>query len=537
MVVHKVNDMFKANTVCRSSHSNTKYQRNSKSADQVCSSSQKNVCTSASQCKQNYSKHCCSSCTGRQLDERGVKSRGGRMKVIPKKKIPPQKILTKKEYNEFRECGSLATKEEQIAAFQAEKEERQRLLKESMERKEEFRRIDMQQPREKCPELVEIEEEARKRTKHILERAQNMKLEQEEEIQKCNKIILETKCRAIRDAQIAEKKLVELELEEEEKRLNDMMENERRWAIKEELKKEEEEAARKLEFANRLKDQIKENEENRMLEFARKQEESRLINLSNVAWQQDEIAKLHNRESENARIRQEIAEGNEQLKHFKAMEEQENKIIDLRIQEYQRQKEEREKKLAEERRLEKLVKEEEKSRVATQAIQFKNIQSRIDELNAARIQEEVEREWRRKEKEEAMKRAEAQQSLIDERERQINNKRVMQAIELERERREFEKIVRVQKEAFCRDQKELERKQRLALIHRSEILKQVNEKEKERIEARKKMFEEGLAIRTEAEMRKKTLREAMQKKCDEMRHNKVPEMYINEVKRMIENIQ
>lgn len=65
---------------------------------------------------------------------------------------------------------------------------------------------------------------------------------------------------------------------------------------------------------------------------------------------------------------------------------------------------------------------------------------------------------------------------------------------------------------------------------------QVNEKERERIEARQKMFEEGLAIRTEAEIRKKKLREAIEKKCDEMRSNKVPDMYINEVKRMIENI-
>ncbi|XP_043261259.1 cilia- and flagella-associated protein 45 [Colletes gigas] len=536
MVVHKVN-MSKTNTVCKLPSNNAKHQRNSKSADQICSNLPKNVCTRTTQCKSNHLKHCCCSCNGKELDERGVKNRGARMKVIPKKKTAPQKILTKKEYEEFRECSGHMTKEEKIVAFEAEKEERKRLIKESLERKKEFQKIDMHRPREKSATLIEIEEEARKRTKHVLERAQDMKLEQEEEIQECNKIILETKCRAIRDAQIAEKKLVELELEEEEKRLNNMMENERRWAIKEELKKEQEEAARKLEFANRLKDQIQENEEHRMLEFARKQEESRLINLNNIAWQQDEIAKLQNKESEHARIRQEIAEGNEQLKHFKAMEEHENKIINLSIQEYQRQKEEREKKLSEERRLEKLKKEEEKARVATQAMQSKDIQIRIDELNAARIQEEVEREWRRKEKEKALKRAEAQKFLIEEREKQILNKRIMQAIELERERREFEKIVRVQKEAFCRDQEQLEKKQRQALIHRSEILKQVNEKERERIESRKKMFEEGLAIRTNVEMRKKTLRVAMERKCDEMRSNKVPEMYINEVKRMIESIQ
>lgn len=124
--------------------------------------------------------------------------------------------------------------------------------------------------------------------------------------------------------------MIEQELGEEEKRLNDMMENERRWAIKEEFRKEQEEIAKREKFANSLMDQIKDNEDYRILEFERKQEESRLINLSNIAWQQEEIAKLKNKETENARIRRELAAVNEQLKHLKEMEEQENKIIDLR---------------------------------------------------------------------------------------------------------------------------------------------------------------------------------------------------------------
>lgn len=123
---------------------------------------------------------------------------------------------------------------------------------------------------------------------------------------------------------------MERELFEEEKRLNDMMEEERRWAIKEELRKEEEETAKRLHFSKILKEQIVDNEEQRILEFERKQEESRLINLNNIAWQQDEIEKLRNKEAENTKVRQELAEGNEQLKHFKAMEQEENRVIDLR---------------------------------------------------------------------------------------------------------------------------------------------------------------------------------------------------------------
>ncbi|KYN39082.1 Coiled-coil domain-containing protein 19, mitochondrial [Trachymyrmex septentrionalis] len=487
---------------------------------------------------------------------------GTRKYLIPSKEpMVYPKIMTRKEYEDLKERSRVITKEERQTAVETAEKEREKLTKESLARKQAIRVMDMKKDREKDPRTKEIEEEAKKRTMHILERAYNMRLEQEEEIQKCNRIILQTKCRAIRDAQIAEKKLMGQELLEEEKRLNDMIEEERRWAIKEESRKEEEKAAKRLRFAKILQEQIIENEEQRIIEFERKQEESRLINLNNIAWQQDEIEKLRNKEAENAKVRQEIAEGNEQLKHFKAMEEEENRIIDLRIQNYHRLKEEREARKAEEQKLERLKKERERTRMAMRTVQAYelqgikyhtshsvmlfslkliktiNVHAQIDEINAARVQEEVEREWRRKEKEEALKKLEALRILQKEREVQVNNKRIMQAIEIERERREFERIVRVQQASFSKEKKELEQKQQQALIHRSEILKQVNEKERERIAQRQKMFEEGLAIRTETAMRKKKLQDAMERKCQEMRENKVPDIYINEVKRMIETIQ
>ncbi|KAF7418351.1 hypothetical protein HZH68_001004 [Vespula germanica] len=446
-------------------------------------------------------------------------------------------VITKKKYKEFKKHGHYVTKEEKQATIALAEEERHRLIKDSMMRKEAIRRMDLTKTREKDKILNEVEEEARKRTMHLLERAYNLKLEQEEEIQKYNRLILETKCRAIRDMQIAEKKLIKQELAEEEKRLNDMMENERRWAIEEDLKKEEEEISRKQIFAKVLKDQITENEEQRILEFERKQEESQLINMNNITWQLAEIEKLRHKEAESAKIRQDLAEVNEQLKHFKVMEQEENRIIDLRIKQYKKYKEERETQLDEKQRLENLYKEQEKERLAVQAKHTQDLQAQIDAINADRIQEEVEREWRRKEKEEAMKKIETIQDLRKGREEQIKNKKLIQAIEIDREKREFERILRVQKEAFCHDKKNREKKQQEALVHRSEILKQVNEKERERIQARQKMFEEGLAIRTQVAMRKKKLQEAMNKKCEEMRESKVPEIYINEVKRMIENIK
>lgn len=102
------------------------------------------------------------------------------------------------------------------------------------------------------------------------------------------------------------------------------------------------------------------------------------------------------------------------------------------------------------------------------------IQAQIEELNAARIQEEVEREWRRKEKAEAIHRAETLKALRKARDAQINNKIQLQALEIQREKNEFEKILALQKESLCREEKEREKKHKRALKHRSEILKQVN---------------------------------------------------------------
>jgi hypothetical protein len=66
---------------------------------------------------------------------------------------------------------------------------------------------------------------------------------------------------------------------------------------------------------------------------------------------------------------------------------------------------------------------------------------------------------------------------------------------------------------------------------------QVNEKEKEKIMTRQKLYEEGLAIRAENELRNRRIREAMERKYQQMVENKVPNVYINEVRRNIDNIK
>jgi len=51
------------------------------------------------------------------------------------------------------------------------------------------------------------------------------------------------------------------------------------------------------------------------------------------------------------------------------------------------------------------------------------------------------------------------------------------------------------------------------------------------------MFEETSAISAEITARKKKLQDAMKQKCRKMKEDNVSDIYINEVKRMIENIR
>lgn len=68
-------------------------------------------------------------------------------------------------------------------------------------------------------------------------------------------------------------------------------------------------------------------------------------------------------------------------------------------------------------------------------------------------------------------------------------------------------------------------------------VKQINEKERERIVECQKIFEKNLTISAEIEMRRKKLQDAMEQKCQKMKEDNVSDIYINEVKRMIENIR
>lgn len=57
--------------------------------------------------------------------------------------------------------------------------------------------------------ILQLDDEANKKSNYLLARAQQLRQDQEDEIKRCNSLILSTKCHAIRNAQIAEKQLIQ----------------------------------------------------------------------------------------------------------------------------------------------------------------------------------------------------------------------------------------------------------------------------------------------------------------------------------------
>lgn len=69
--------------------------------------------------------------------------------------------------------------------------------------------------------------------------------------------------------------------------------------------------------------------------------------------------------------------------------------------------------------------------------------------------------------------------------------------------------------------------------HRKDILSQVNEKERNRINERKAKFEEAMAIRAETELRNMNIKQTLVNKMKHLRNNRVPEVVVKDIERQL----
>ncbi|XP_031646857.1 cilia- and flagella-associated protein 45 isoform X1 [Oncorhynchus kisutch] len=209
------------------------------------------------------------------------------------------------EIERITTASRVSTKEELEATLDAQRREREAAMDAAEDRKAHICQADLSC--QKNQDLSDLEAEAKERAQYLLERANAMRMEQEDEVKKLNELILDAHCHAVRDAQILERQQILAELQDEERRLDAMMEVDHRRALEaleqiDELRKHQ-----RIQGNQLIINQIEERLEDRMLQNEMKGHEGQQM-LERM--QMEELEALVRKKEEQQRL-QEILRINE----------------------------------------------------------------------------------------------------------------------------------------------------------------------------------------------------------------------------------
>lgn len=411
------------------------------------------------------------------------------------------------------------------------RKEREAAMDAAEERKAHIRQADFS--RQKNQGLSDLEAEARERAQYLLERANAMRMEQEDEVKKLNELILGAQCHAVRDAQILERKQILEELQEEERRLDAIMELDRRRAVEAQEQIDELRKQQRIQGKELIVNQIEERLEDRMLWDEIKEQEGQQMLENLEKMQIEELEALEVKKKEQERLQLEIMHINKESLLAKEQKKEEERLADLRAMEYTRKKMEREAEYEAEQRRIKREKEKEVARLRALQERDRDHKAEQDELRARRNQEAAEREWRRKEKEQLKKKADEDNRLKAARLEQVVHKEHLLSIEAGRERAEFERVLRAQQVSIEKEKEKELRHREKVLRHADGVRQQVRERELQAISQRREIFKEGDRLDEEARQRRARLDEIKEKKLKELKAAGLPEKYCNEVERKV----
>jgi len=451
--------------------------------------------------------------------------------VVPSTGYHKALLLSRQQFDQIKNKSKVKSQAQAKSEIDQARKEQEIEINAAAQRKYKFQEQDFY--RKKNHELNELEIEAKELNEHLLEKAKAKRLEQEDEIKHLNELILNAKCHVIRDKQILEKEQIKKDMDEEEKRLDVIREVHRLNAIKEAEKVESCKAAQRMEGARCIMDQIKSNTVARILEEEKKKAESAALHRYIEKLQTEDLGDLQKKHEQQRAIQEEIEILNQQRELQKKKRMEEDKMQDMQVEAYIRKKESREEAIKREKKEIKVLKEEKQMRLLRQRENQMGQEDVQDALRAKQAQEATEREWRRKEREAQLRKEEEDLRMKEGRQLQIKQKEHFQAVQAERERQVFNRIVQQQlKEAQC--EKEHDKcRHRANLQHAQDIRAQIRKREQERIEKRRAFFEEAeKKMADELEHRCK-LKQVKVRKLQELRQAGVPEKYAAEVSRRV----
>ncbi|XP_041373036.1 cilia- and flagella-associated protein 45-like [Gigantopelta aegis] len=444
-------------------------------------------------------------------------------------------ILDPGEFSRILGSSHVLTREEKLARWEAMKREKEQLVDDALERKRFIKSMDL--ARQKHERLTDLELEAKDKAEHLLANANAMRQEQEDEIKYLNELILNAKCHAIRDAQILEKGQIKREMTEEERRLDKMMEVDRQNAIVVQEEIERRRRDDKLFGAGKLLEQIEENEQSRLFELEKKDQENVQMQKYIEKLMEEDIADLDKKKRDQVELREELNKANDAIMRRRELVKEQEMLAEMKVLEFQKEKAEREAVYEAEQERIRIQKEKEVAHLRSLQERAQDKQAERDAIRARRAQEETEREWRLKEAAQQEKKAAVEAMLKEARTVQLQHKEHNLAVQAQRERAEFERVLRAQNELMEKEKREEETAACKRHHHADEVRAQIRQRERERILERNEFFEEGVRLDEEARLRRQKLDEVKSKKLQELRAAGIPEKYLSQVERKVNQPQ
>eukprot|EP00455_Lapot_gusevi_P038192 TRINITY_DN4278_c0_g1_i1.p1 TRINITY_DN4278_c0_g1~~TRINITY_DN4278_c0_g1_i1.p1 ORF type:complete len:528 (-),score=158.40 TRINITY_DN4278_c0_g1_i1:504-2030(-) len=439
-------------------------------------------------------------------------------------KAPDAVVISAADLHALKSGATIMSRDE--LRRQKQEQEAQRAEKSAIARARKEKILKLEEERKQRESSVgEFEHEARETRSNLVNNANRAQDEQMDDVKHMNQMMLYARCVTIRDAQLQEKRQLAREREEEEKRLNALMEVERIEALR---AAEERERARQIEQkrgASIIVQQMDEREKDRIRQLELKEQESALMLARIKELERKDEEEKARKVVEGKKLLQEIVRANETQTFEKQRRKQFDMEEDRRIAAYLREKERREQEYEENQRRLKADKELEIARLRAAQEKARDQQAELDALRAKRAQEAGERKWRAQEREAAEKRAKMQEDMARAREQQRMEKELKMAEQARQERMIFERIISVQRDQEENERRKFDEEKAVRVAHRQEIQGQMAEHEAARTAARLARFEEGKQLKAKQVEEKRRLEDIKQQKLEQLIRAGVPEKY------------
>lgn len=443
---------------------------------------------------------------------------------------PGQLVLSFADYNRIRE--NAVPLAQAAAALKSERAKRRsQSLAESMARKAEFEALDRAAANDDT--MNELEIETKEREDEILRQARAAMENSEEEVRELKSKILQAKCMAIRDKQIAERSELAAAIKAESSSLDEMMEAIRLEGIAASERKERELKEQYIVGRRGLEEQITQRQQDRLLQEELKEQEAVARKVAYEKMVQEDL-EVQQRKAEDARAKLAEAEKiNQTAIQMRAVAEAAERDEDLKRAAFLKQKAEAEeaaeKAVLEEKRLKDLAFGEQ-LRQQERALDMRGAQ---DELKARRAQYEKDRKARAKELADAEAKARTLADLHAAREAQVKfniEMRVQQAVA---DQRDFEQTLAAQKQLIASEKEIEEKVHSRSMKHREDVLSQIAEREKSLRQERAEFFKEGISIDEEAQLRKARINAIKERMLSDVQADGVDPRYLQDVLRSV----